>query len=138
LVILEPELTPDSSLPIFPPDAITEGIPKQSREKHIKLATGLERILGQGSSGGIVPARQYFPSVKRYNLRLDIDEGSAVYTLSLPGSEEGWSMRRRRCPRGTWGSANTGTDGGGVRSKVDVDGLPVAEGDPGGWRWEWT
>jgi hypothetical protein len=59
LIILEPELTPDSSLPIFPPDAIAEGIPNQSREKHIKLATGLERILGQGSSGGIVPARQY-------------------------------------------------------------------------------
>jgi hypothetical protein len=59
LIILEPELTPDSSLPIFPPDAIAEGIPKQSREKHIKLVRGLERILG-GSSGGIVPARQYF------------------------------------------------------------------------------
>jgi len=45
-------------------------------------------------------------------------------------------MRRRRCPRGTWGSANTDTVEG--RSRVDVDGLPVAEGDPGGWRWEWT
>lgn len=47
-------------------------------------------------------------------------------------------MRRRRCPRGTWGSANTGAGEERGRSRVDVDGLPVAEGDPGGWRWEWT
>jgi hypothetical protein len=47
-------------------------------------------------------------------------------------------MRRRHCSRGTWGSANSGAEGGESRSKVDVDGLPVAEGDPGGWRWEWT
>lgn len=37
---------------------MTDEIPKQSREKRVKLAVGLERILGQGSSGGIVPARQ--------------------------------------------------------------------------------
>jgi len=61
-----------------------------------------------------------------------VDEESAVYTLTLPGIE-GYSMRRRRCPRGAWGSA--AFEG---KMKVDVDGLPVAEGDPGGWRWEWT
>jgi hypothetical protein len=59
LIILEPEMTPGSSLPIFPPDSLakTDGIPKQSREKHIKIHQGLERILGQGHCGGIVPAR---------------------------------------------------------------------------------
>jgi hypothetical protein len=65
-------------------------------------------------------------------LHVDIDDGAAVYTLSIPGGpEEGFSMRRRHCPRGAWGSAGAGRS-------VDVDGLPVAEGDAGGWRWEWT
>lgn len=63
---------------------------------------------------------------------VDIDDGSAVYTMSIPERpDEGFSMRRRHCPRGAWGSA-------GVGRVVDVEGLPGAEGDPGGWRWEWT
>ena len=58
LLILEPELSPDSSLPIFTPDGISDEIPKQSREKRIKLQIGLERILGRSSSGSIVAARK--------------------------------------------------------------------------------
>lgn len=63
---------------------------------------------------------------------IDIDEqGAAVYTLSLADHpEETFSLRRRPCPRADWYSA--------ARDEVDVDGLPRAEGDPGGWRWEWT
>ena len=56
-MVLEPELKPDESLPIFPVGGLAEGVPRASREKRIKLRVGLERILGPGCMGGIIPAR---------------------------------------------------------------------------------
>lgn len=66
------------------------------------------------------------------SLDVDIDDqGSAVYTLSLAKyPQDTFSLRRRPCPRADWYSP--------TRGEVDVDGLPMADGDTGGWRWEWA
>ena len=62
----------------------------------------------------------------------DVDEyGAAIYTLSLAKyPDTPFSMRRRRCPRADWASV--------VGTEIGMDGLPLVEGDQGGWRWEWA
>lgn len=65
LLVLEPEVSPDASLPILRPDGDAEMVPKASREKRIALRTGLERLLGPHSFGGIVPAREHQLSTDR-------------------------------------------------------------------------
>jgi hypothetical protein len=63
----------------------------------------------------------------------EIDDNAALkteYILSLDADpSETASFRRRRCKRGEWASA--------AAEEVDEDGIPLLEGDQGGWRWEW-
>lgn len=99
------------------------------------MSAGLERLLGPDCFGSVTPAREC-PAIGHQLLREltdpDVDEyGAAVYTLCLAKHPDTtFSMRRRRCPRADWASA--------VRTEIGIDGLPLVEGDQGGWRWEWT
>lgn len=53
------------------------------------------------------------------------------YHLSFPDLNESMNIRKRRCKRGEWASAAAEAE------EVDEEGVPMVEGDQGGWRWEW-
>ncbi|WVF71433.1 hypothetical protein IAT40_006237 [Kwoniella sp. CBS 6097] len=128
LIILEPNLTSTSSLPILPPLNSENEDPKMSRmnrERRIKILDGAGWLFGRSSVGVIEPsagavARDGHQDITRYTFIFGDGDGDGD-----GGEADAYGMIKRPCSRAL--TAKRGLE----------DGFVEAD-DRGGWRWEWA
>ncbi|OCF36869.1 hypothetical protein I317_03264 [Kwoniella heveanensis CBS 569] len=122
VLILEPNLSSSSSLPILPPLVSENEDPKMSRtnrERRIKIVEAADWIFGRFAVGVIEPSS---------NVREDepLDDVSRYTFLLGDGEEvEPYGMIRRPCGRAS------------TAKKAFEDGFVEGE-DRGGWQWVWA
>ncbi|KAL7421830.1 hypothetical protein Q5752_003601 [Cryptotrichosporon argae] len=111
LVVLEPSLAADASLPILVKGADVVGdVPGPQRERRVAVADAIRWVFGERAVGVVTPGLE--------------EDGEAVGTLEAFGARA--RMRRTRCGRSEYAVAMP-ADGEGEGSGLDA----------GGWRWEW-
>jgi hypothetical protein len=146
LVILEPNISDTSTLPIMPkirnsapttpfanvqdisshaPDVDRLGLPSQSRSKRITVTGGLSWLLGSGNVG-VVRADDSPPN----DNRAAGAEHSQGYIMSFPDSivldNAPYALHRRRCQQGEWANRV-----GWHEEQAECAGVTR------GWRWTW-
>ena len=141
LIVLEPSLSPSSSLPILKAstDVSDVKLATPTRERRVRLEDGLKWLFGRDAVGAVeelgahnamsVPGGAHW-TCSRLDEHSDGDVShpiSPTHSLTFPAHPNvSFPILRRRCGRGEWASANA--------PDLSEEGV---DGDRGGWRWEW-